>query len=372
MEFATPTARPKSGFYIPALDGLRLVAFLMVWWAHALPGPDAANLPPIPLYGGFLLSGTYGVSVFFVLSAYLITRLLLTEREKNGRIDIRAFYVRRTLRIWPLYFLVVGITTAESIFHVHQVYPGELLALCTFTANWYRVFVGEIHSFAAVLWSVSVEEQFYLVWPFVIAFGSRSSLRNLSVAMIAVAFLARIAVFVAQQRGMFPVKDPYFGMENATTSHLDSLGFGTLLALAGDRLPKLGGWKWYASFFACLGALVVHAQWFPTSFRVTPLGFRDPVGFSLVPPVAAAMVALALNAKGTFLEWRPAVALGRITFGMYCYHLWVLEHVRGGPEVRLPASLFFTVGVAWLSYQLYEGRFLRLKNRFERISTRPT
>ena len=199
-----PSLKPADRFYIPALDGLRLVAFLMIFWTHTMQGPSTDAAPPIPLYGAFRLAGAYGVPVFFVLSAFLITRLLQMEKARDGRIDIRAFYVRRTLRIWPLYFLIVAIAVAHWAFVVHRVPSGAVLSLATFTANWYRGFLGPIDSFAAVLWSVSVEEQFYLVWPFLIGLLSLSALRRLSVGMIFAALLLRVAAVVAQRAGLCP------------------------------------------------------------------------------------------------------------------------------------------------------------------------
>ncbi len=379
VQNARETSSESAGrFYVPALDGLRLVAFLMVLWAHSMIGPDRTDAPPIPLYGAFRMAGTYGVPVFFVLSAFLITRLLLIEKARDGRIDFRAYYVRRTLRIWPLYFLVVALAIAHWALVVHRVPWGAAFSLVTFTANWYRGFVGPIDSFAALLWSVSVEEQFYLVWPFVVGRCSVRGLWIASGAMVVLALLARIVVVVAQARGAFPVTAPE-GMWHATTSHLDALGLGTMLALAWERLPKLGGWRWYAAFAACPAILVVQSQWFPLGYRSTPFDAWVAVGYTIVPFVAAGMVALAARSERSFLEHPKVVALGRLTYGMYCFHLFVIYIVdsnalaslfRGKP-LRIVAILGATLALAALSYRFYERPFLRLKRRFERVDTRP-
>ena len=375
-----PSAKPYHRFYVPALDGLRLVAFLMIFWTHTMQGPFVDASPPIPLYGAFRLAGAYGVPVFFVLSAFLITRLLRMEMARDGKIDIRAFYVRRTLRIWPLYFLIVGIAIAHWALVVHHVPGGAVVSLATFTANWYRGFLGPIDSFAAVLWSVSVEEQFYLVWPFLVARLSVPALRGLSVGMIVAALVFRVAVVVAEGRGIFPVKSAYDGMWHASTSHLDALGLGTLLALGAERLPRLAGWRWYGAFAGCFAAMVLEAQWFPLAFRSTPFTLAIPVGYTVVPFAAAGMVALALVSQGSVLERPWAVHLGRLTYGLYVFHLLViyvvdsnaLRHRIGGGLARFLVVFGASYALAWLSYRFYERRFLRLKGRFERVDSRPS
>ncbi len=350
---ARPEPAPASRFYLPALDGLRTVAFLMVWWTHAVsvkPGMD-------PWLGASRVAGMYGVPVFFVLSAYLITRLLLTERERNGKIDFKAYYVRRTLRIWPLYFLVVVLAAVEWS-RRDGAPPGAILSLATFTANWYQVVTkGFNGSSAVVLWSVSVEEQFYLVWPFVLARLSVRGLRNLCVAMILLAFVGRI-VIAATRQDFEPVW-------YATTSHLDSLALGTLLALRPAREALFTGGKVYAGFAAGLAAMVFQARFQAGG----PVGVAT--AYTVIPFVAAALVALAIDSRGTLLENPRMVAIGRLTFGMYCFHVFVLERIVVRDAPRLALSLAITLGLAWASYHGYEKRFLRLKHRFERVKSRP-
>ena len=170
----------------------------------------------------------------------------------------------------------------------------------------------------------------------------------------------------------------YDVMWHASTSHLDALGLGTLLALGSERLPPIAGWRWYGSFALCLGAMVVQAQWFPLAFRSTPFTLAIPVGYTIVPFAAAGMVALALVSKGTVLEHRWAVAMGRLTYGLYAFHLLVIyvvdsnavkDRIGGGP-LRYVVVFGASYALAWLSYRFYESPFLRLKGRFERVDSR--
>src|SRR5215467_3640185 len=159
-------------FYRPELDALRFFAFLGVFIFHAAPRTmDFYNAAGYPHWLSSLLisvfgAGAYGVDLFFALSAYLITSLLLRERAATGALDLRGFYVRRILRIWPLYlaFVVFAAVMAVAI-------PGQQLPLryvvgfCLLSGNWVYVFCGLPASFAIPLWTVSIEEQFYLAWP---------------------------------------------------------------------------------------------------------------------------------------------------------------------------------------------------------------
>ncbi len=359
---AAPSAHPSPGgtarFYVPALDGLRTVAFLMVWWTHALASDAGSGIVPKDWFLAFKHAGAYGVPVFFVLSTFLITRLLLTERERTGGIDLRAYYVRRSLRIWPLYFLVVVLAILQWS-HGRNLPAGAVLSLATFTANWYQAFTRPFENFSTVLWSVSVEEQFYLVWPLILARLSPDTLKRLCYAMIAAALGFR--VFAAFQ--CYDSVSVWF----LTTTHLDALALGTLLALWGlPPLPKAGV-GWALAFVGCLVAFVVQTRIFSGDrYDVTMA-----LGGMFVPLVAAIMVGLALRAKKGFLAHPWTVHLGRLTYGMYCYHMLVLQFVHVRDALHLAGALAATYVLAWVSYHFYEKRFLKLKHRFERVPSRP-
>src|SRR3984957_5422234 len=170
-------AKPRR-FYRPELDGLRFYAFLGVFVCHTVPNEakfySDLHLPMPRLLAAVVRSGAAGVDLFFVLSAFLITSLLLRERQDTGEISLRLFYIRRILRIWPLYFLVVGLGvllahTAPHRNHFWYYDPAlswqYLASYIFFGANWVYAVLGNPHSICAPLWTVSIEEQFYLVWP---------------------------------------------------------------------------------------------------------------------------------------------------------------------------------------------------------------
>ncbi len=228
-------------FYRPELDGLRFYAFLGVFLCHTLPVHETfyrgLHMPLPWLWVPLVLSGSAGVDLFFALSAFLITSLLLRERQETGGISLRLFYTRRILRIWPLYFLVVALgivcaLTIPNFWYYTQSLPWYYVAgYLLFVSNWVYAVFGAPQSICAPLWTVSIEEQFYLIWPVFAKMLSRRGMMVAGVVTFLFATASQIAIVVSGVRGDFT----YFG----STSRCDSLALGIILALSVERLPKL-------------------------------------------------------------------------------------------------------------------------------------
>lgn len=163
--------RAGTRFYEPELDVLRFCAFVGVFCFHAIPS-DYSGL--VSRFGAFIpglllairSSLSFGVCMFFLLSSYLITKLLIIERESTGSIHLRAFYLRRILRIWPLYLLFLTAMWILSRFHIfYPIEPGRMLALLFFAGNIYCGLFGFTYNPILPLWTISIEEQFYIAWP---------------------------------------------------------------------------------------------------------------------------------------------------------------------------------------------------------------
>ena len=163
---------PNERFYHPELEPLRFVAFFLVFLHHSMPHEAAFYSrfgfgPALCLAASTLaIAGAFGVQIFLLLSAYLVTELLIRERALRGQVDLRAFYTRRFLRIWPLYYFFLALAWAMQWF-----VPGQHLgwraglAFSLFAGNWWIIFVGFPSSVVFHLWFISMQEQFYFIWP---------------------------------------------------------------------------------------------------------------------------------------------------------------------------------------------------------------
>jgi len=348
-------AAPRAPVYLRGLDGLRAIAACGVMISHAFK--------ELPRFAGHaphhsLELGRQGVTMFFALSGFLITYLLLEEREREGHIDLGAFYLRRILRIWPLYFVALGLAIA---------YHGQTTGLLLFLFFMSNVaFVtGRYVPDTAPLWSIGIEEQFYALWPLVVSRVRR--LVPLLVCVIVALPLARIAVHHALGPGRHVATDLLgtFGYDAMALGALFAIGYrnGNALLLRTARTP------WPHVAFVALVALLAANQ----------LGWLHV----LLPPLVALVTSIFIVAQVASprplldLEAPPLRFIGRVSFGVYVYHMLVitlLARVLG--NTVLPAPLIIalvcavTIGVATISYRVLETPFLRLKRRFEHVATR--
>lgn len=367
---AAPPGKPA--FYHPELDGLRFFAFLAVFFYHVFP-LELPEVPPAsPLVAEILTwivsalkVGGLGVDLFFVLSAYLITELLVREWEAQGEIQIGAFYVRRALRIWPLYYAFLAfIWCCEPLVCAGSLSPQFAIPMAFFGGNWANVFLAaRPASVATVLWSVSVEEQFYLVWPWVVRWLSPGRLLWACLAMIGIAAVTR-AVLVANGCHHYVL---YFN----TLVRLDSLAAGALVALwlRGGALDLNAGQRLLLAAGAVV-MLVCGMRW----LRVEePPAWAEFVTYPLWTLGSTILLVATLQPQGSAtgpLAWSPLVYLGRISYGLYVLHFLAIAVVVGLGWCRpcTPTHAFYalavTIALAAVSYQLLERPFLRLKDRF--------
>jgi peptidoglycan/LPS O-acetylase OafA/YrhL len=375
---------PVTG-YRPELDVVRFLAFLLVFFhhsvleilslnatgkLHASVGDEVWKI----LIGIFSACGM-GLCLFFSLSAYLITGLLLREREKFKTISVRDFYIRRVLRIWPLYLfgLLLGICWG-LIDHATNDWP---------RLAWYLLFAGNIWCARfgwsgnpmTPLWSISIEEQFYLIWPWVMRFVSR---RGLFLCALFLILLANFTLIILGQRHASADTTVWAN----TFVQFQMFAAGILLALAPKR--KVPGGAVAGLLLAAVGPML----WFVACYvfhAKKPAGGLSESGSSLVIGYALMAIGCAAVLQG-FCNLGPvhmphwAVSLGRISYGLYVYHISALRicrtilhvlHFRRPLELSVPCGLMLTILVAKLSYDKLESPFLRLKRRFEIVHTRP-
>lgn len=347
--------------YCPQLDALRFVAFFAVFLFHATRGLKKTG----PL-GALCDAGAYGMCVFFILSSYLITTLLVRERVKFGKIHVRAFYLRRALRIWPLYFAFLGVNYVAGHFvYALSMETPRLLAFLFMMGNWYVASAGFGTSPIYPLWSISLEEQFYLVWPALVS-ASRRFLLWASCALVPVSLAC---IYVLCRHGAAPdqiwvnsfAQFQFFACGSllaiceGKTSLSEHAGRGLLLLAAG-----LGAW-WAieASFHLKAKSEIVSAA-------------ALTAGYAAVALSCVAILYGVLLIPGRFVPaWLRY--LGKISYGLYVFHKFCLDHATRTHNWAANAALALaaTIVCAAVSYRFLEKPFLRLKDRFEFVHSRP-
>ena len=384
LEVPAEAARVPAGkrFYQPELDGLRFYAFLGVFFTHSFPLEEAFyhghHLPLAWLWAALMRAGAAGVDLFFALSAYLITSLLLKERRQTGSISLRLFYIRRALRIWPLYYLVValGVLFAYTMAH-HQVpwfYQQSLpwyyvAGYVFFVSNWVYAAFGVVQSVCAPLWTVAIEEQFYLLWP---ALMKRLAPRGMVVAALLTLVLATLsqAAIVWAGAGRLYIA---FG----SASRCESLALGILLALGAHRLPRLTGPSRFLLVLTGVAGWVVTSWWLFDDYGQASMGMV--YGRLIVALASGGILYGCLGSSSKWLTGSWIVRLGRVSYGLYMLHFTglllaaTLMHPVG-PSQLLLARLFgfgLTIVLAFLSYRWVESPFLRWKDRFATVLSRP-
>jgi peptidoglycan/LPS O-acetylase OafA/YrhL len=361
-------------FYQPELDGLRFYAFLGVFVDHSLPF-DASfycrfHLPVPWLWGSMAKSGASGVDLFFALSAFLITSLLLREQQQTGGISLHHFYLRRMLRIWPLYFLLIAVGVVLSKTVPHQHLPWYYVAgYLLFVGNWVHAAFGHPESVCSPLWTVSIEEQFYLIWPILMKSLRRRGMIVAAMIAFLLATISRLGFMLAGWSGGFI----YYG----SISRCDSFALGILLALFADRLPRPS--RGARVLLLAMGA----AGWIVSSARLNeqpgPVDMRMVWGRLVVSLSAGAMLYACLGSHSKLLRGDWVVRLGKISYGLYLLHLAAilmvlnLLHPRWGWQLLATKGLAFAVTVllALASYRWVESPFLRWKDRFATVLSRP-
>jgi peptidoglycan/LPS O-acetylase OafA/YrhL len=363
-------------FYEPELDCLRFAAFLAVFVFHArnflksaLPAALGSGMDVV---GG---AGAFGVDIFFVLSAYLITELLLREKAKTGDLNVGAFYLRRILRIWPLYFFFLGISFLFHFFDPSQQFGWKYLTGFSLLAgNWTVILLGVPDSMASPLWSVSMEEQFYLCWPPLVKRLSTRGIVFAAAAMLVISNLTRLLLCIS-------VDPKNQSIWFNTVTRLDPIAFGILLAvlLRTKRIGVKGFERPLLFGICCLGLLVV-SRYGELTWNLYPFSLVGVFAYPAMALSCFGIVAATVGMDSRLTQNAGLIYLGKISYGLYVYHLlgfWIAESLFGNLHGHLEgvvlfvASFCFTVALAAASYRFLESPFLELKKGFTYVPSRP-
>jgi peptidoglycan/LPS O-acetylase OafA/YrhL len=364
---------------IPGLDGLRGLAYLLIFFVHT----DYINF------------GWAGVQLFFVLSGFLITGILVdTKRVLPGGKFFIKFYGRRLLRIFPLYYfylllvflISLGLFNLGALSRKMELFWQHLPYALTFTYNFFYVVAKEPSMFLSHFWTLSVEEQFYVIWPLLIFLTPERSYKKLFLGAIAFGLLFRVGFTIAYEVYQFPwvAQGAAHGLYPITLSHMDAFGMGALISQY--KLPR--STRQFAVLAVLLPIIGFAAQYLATGSFGPLHGLGYPYlmenayqyiwGYLLLNYFFGVTID-AVAREGLFrrvLTLKPLTYIGKISYGLYVYHLGTIFLIYRllGPEINLPLPLakfilmvleFVVVFIiASISYRYLEKPILNLKDKY--------
>ena len=380
------------------LDGLRALAFLLVFYSHTTGLFWRADGGRSPLYQALFQIdshlknwGWIGVDLFFVLSAFLITSILLGEREKTSKVNLKNFLTRRVLRIWPLYYFYLAVialsfpillseqskiglpVSAEQ--HAH--WAEQLCAFLVFLGNYSMIKLGELVTPLNPLWSLCIEEQFYIIWGLTMTLvKTRRQAISILLGGIALAFAARAFVFFGQGADHTITHLEYY--VNGLT-HMDSILMGALSAFIwtkwGETLKasKVVPPIFFALALATTGGIIAFA---PTIESKDPSLIFSMFGVALGWTFFL-FATLTYQPVKRFFSLPALTHIGRLTYGLYIFHFLAIycvliysRHFIKTPGQSTSVLLLWglalplTYGAARLSWRYLEEPFIKLKSKF--------
>jgi peptidoglycan/LPS O-acetylase OafA/YrhL len=339
---------------IPSLDGLRAISIALVLHGHLL-GTRNYWGPELMAWQGD--TGNLGVRIFFVISGFLITNLLLEERERTGAIDLKAFYIRRAFRIFPAFYAYILVLALAIAMGWLDVPVRDLVHASTYTIN----FVTERRWQVGHLWSLAVEEQFYLLWPaLLVLVGVRNGLFAVIVVILGTPFVRVAWSYV------FPEHRAWIG--EAFPTVCDTLATGCLLALIRPRLDRSTVYRqvlqWPGFALVPLAAVIVNAQ----LVRFTRVHWL--LGETLVNLAIAVTIDWAIrhptSRVGSLLNARPLVYVGMLSYSLYLWQQPLLNRYSPSWWCEFPQNVVFAGLAAVLSYSLIERPLLEWRRRLMR------
>jgi peptidoglycan/LPS O-acetylase OafA/YrhL len=371
----------------PGLNALRFFAAYSVLIGHVQEIIQLYHKPAtVPVAFRYTPSGHQAVIFFFALSGFLITFLLLDERRQSGRISVAAFYWRRVIRIWPLYFLTVfiGLVILPRVLDsngvlagfYHQPQTWQMVALLLVVmpniANWYLIWPAIAH-----MWSIGVEEQFYAAWPWLLR-----ACRNHVVAMLAGVVIVRGAVLWLVDLAVANGASSLLMLQAClATFQVECMAIGGIGAVYVFHRRSAGAgvrWGWLLQAITWVAAVetILHKD------QLSGLTFATSVPLAMI--FTLFIVNIGGNERNPIrLEHKVLDELGKVSYGIYMYHAAAIFLVVEGclripgfpwntPNLSFTAVVFLTTCVtlsaAFTSYYLFEKRFLQLRNRLGRHS----
>ena len=366
------SASSKANSYDSGIDVVRFLAFFFVFLHHfvyrggnsitAISNSYWAN----PFVNSVSFFGAEGVTMFFCLSGYLLSKLLIKEFNDTGKLSVRSFYVRRILRIWPLYFGYILFCLSVSPFLGNQAVRGEEIpSLITFTYNWQQIYTGESRGMPAILWSISVEEQIYLVLPLLILLFSRWSFKSLSFTLILLGLIARVFFYAID-----------LSMYRNTFSYMSTIGIGMLYSIYENKIKISYDQRRLLINLALSALVAIYIVCFESIFSVSVLKIVA-FDFTAIATVFLLIIFRGCESSSFGAVLKPFAFLGRRTYGMYIFHWPILgllvskdiffSRVTGITFMGFGFAFLLVVSIASISYKFFEMPFLNLRKRYQYI-----
>lgn len=356
--------------YIYSLDLWRFLAVGYVWLSHGynawLSWTNNGAREINKSYYTFFQNGGFGVEIFFVLSGFLITYLMLQEKKKWGKINIKHFFIRRSLRIWPLYFVLIALT--PLIVHYSQMDDPDYWPNLLFVNNFHAINIQNWQFPFGHFWSICVEEHFYLFWPFLLAFISVKHWWKIFVAVLILSMSVRFYYYF--QRDTMAWWPIYLN----TFCRIDTLAFGALIALYKDAwvsyFKPYMKWIGLMAFLLLLYKLIVHHHiLYDTIYQVV---FEK---YEYLLLIGTIMLTWSLEGQNNYRSFlKPFYYLGKISFGIYMFHnvlfaiiykIFLYRWEMGDSALMFwLVYLVLTLLLSSLSYHFLEKPFLKLKHKF--------
>lgn len=345
-------------------DALRFIAFSLVFLLHA-------PLPNNQFFNFISKSGGIGVTFFFVLSGFLITYILLYEKELHGKINLKKFFIRRILRIWPLYYLMIlfafltpYILDNMNLSYSNEGYTPNWLISCLFLENYNMMFTGDFPNTSPlrVMWSLCIEEHFYIVWGLILYYAPIKKVPMIITLSIIVATISRL---------IYPV----FSLNDIDLfTHIDYFAFGSIPAYCLIKKKHL---------IEIINSIPIYQKLVLTCISLCYVFIAPNISFSLqniINPIIFSIlftliIFFIIPLKNSLLIKDSNVfsKLGTYTYGLYLYHtiainLMVQLYMKIGLDIDSISlsitSIIITIFISLFSYKLFELKFIKLKKYF--------
>jgi peptidoglycan/LPS O-acetylase OafA/YrhL len=372
----------KDKIYFPSLNGIRAIAAFLVIFYHIEQIKIDTEIPNLSQIPFFSIIGELGVTLFFVLSGFLITFLLFAEKKITNSISVREFYIRRILRIWPLYFFIIFLQLIifgiyENWNMDYQFFSIKLFLYVFFLPNVATILYSSSGGFPVQLWSVGTEEQFYAVWPWIIKLKKSKYINILIFIIFLMIFFKLLLFFLAKDHEInwkgieiFNFLSRFFQNFRIECMALGGLGAYLIFFNEKSRVSKI--------LFEKITQIVIYIA----VIILLILGIKIPIYNDLFYSIFFVIIIMNVSSNNkTIINFENKIFnfLGKISYGLYIYHiiiltfLWEILYPIFKENTLLFNILYSLVGltlvvlVAHLSYKYFEYPFLRLKVKFSKI-----